>query len=181
MSDQKYTLDDGKTRAAGAGPWIVRADLNRFLEFCAAEGHGTRPHPDVFRDAHQIQYAGHWMSLIWNKSFSRYTADKRMAPLVQSFAAAKEQPVNAAPAELLPVDIEASARYDFVSMRFTPAMARSLSYLLLQQAIAAELEEPTREQEVSARFNDSLASDLMGSRRSRAGKFTVLVRKDQLE
>ena len=89
---KKWTMEDGKTRAASEGPWIAREDVQQFLTFCAANGHGTRPHPDAFIDAHQVQHKGHWMGLIWNKSFRRYTADRRLSLLVQSFAATKEQP-----------------------------------------------------------------------------------------
>ena len=81
---KRWTMPDGKTRNAGEGPWITSADLQPFLAFCLEHGHKTRQHA-----SHQIQHQGHWMSLSWNKAFVRYTADRRLSLLVQSFAASK--------------------------------------------------------------------------------------------
>lgn len=89
-AQKRWTMPDGKTRAAGEGPWIASGDIEAFLKFCEANGHATRDHPDPWklRD-HQVKHQGHWMSLLWNKSFKRYTADRRLSLLVQSFAADK--------------------------------------------------------------------------------------------
>lgn len=87
---KRWTMPDGKTRAAGEGPWIASDDIGAFLDFCEANGHTTREHPDPWKlRAHQVKHQGHWMSLLWNKNFKRYTADRRLSLLVQSFAAAK--------------------------------------------------------------------------------------------
>ena len=34
-----------------------------------------------------IRHQGHWMALTWNKAFHRYTADRRLTLIVQSFVA----------------------------------------------------------------------------------------------
>lgn len=86
---RKWTMPDGKTRAASEGPWIASADLNQFLAFCQANGHATREHPDPWKNDWQVKHQGHWMSLSWNKNWKRYTADRRLALVVQSFAASK--------------------------------------------------------------------------------------------
>lgn len=82
-------MPDGKTRNAGAGPWIAREDAKAFLAFCEQNGHATREHPGLMSSGYQIQHAGHWMGLLWNKSFRRFTADRRLTLLVQSFASSK--------------------------------------------------------------------------------------------
>ena len=86
---KRWTMPDGKTRNAGEGPWITRTDLQPFLAFCREHGHKTREHTDLWREGHQIRHQGHWMSLLWNKAFVRYTADRRLSLLVQSFSASK--------------------------------------------------------------------------------------------
>lgn len=93
---RKWTLPDGKTRDASAGPWVSSDDRKAFLAFCEANGHQTREHPDPFRHAWQIRHQGHWMGLLWNKNTRRYTADRRLTLIVQSFAATR--PKAATPA-----------------------------------------------------------------------------------
>lgn len=87
---KKWTCSDGKTRNAGQGPWVDREDVQQFLAFCNENGHVTRTHPDPFIEAHQVRHKGHWMGLIWNKAWKRFTADRRLSLLVQSFAAMKK-------------------------------------------------------------------------------------------
>lgn len=87
---KKFTMPDGKTRDAGAGPWIAREDVKAFLEFCRNNGHVTREHPGLMSTGYQIRHQDHWMGLLWNKGFKRYTADRRLALIVQSFAATKK-------------------------------------------------------------------------------------------
>lgn len=84
---RKWTMPDNKTRAASEGPWIAICDVADFIAFCEANGHTTRKHTDPFRDGYQVRHAGHWMGLLRNKSFGRYTADRRLSLVVQSFAA----------------------------------------------------------------------------------------------
>ena len=94
---KKYTMPDGKTRDASAGPWVARKDVKAFLDFCESNGHETRLHPGLWAtEGHQIRHAGHWMSILWNKSFKRFTADRRLGLLVQSFAATG-RPATSAP------------------------------------------------------------------------------------
>lgn len=69
--------------------WIKREDAPRFRQFCEENGYPTRDHTDPFKDAFQVRHKGHWMVVVWSKPWSRYTADKRLALLVQSFAAEK--------------------------------------------------------------------------------------------
>lgn len=84
-----HTMPDGKTRAAGEGPWVAAERIDAFIEFCERNGHQTREHPDPWVRAKQIMHKGHWMSIIWNKHFKRYTADRRLSLIVQSFATEK--------------------------------------------------------------------------------------------
>lgn len=84
---RKWTMSDGVTRNAGQGPWIERSDMNEFLAFCERNGHKTRSHPNGFTDCWQVRHDGHWMAMPWNKSWERYTADRRLSLIIQSFAA----------------------------------------------------------------------------------------------
>ncbi len=81
----KWTMSDGKTRDASQGPWVGAADIESFLLFCRSNGHETRPNAGEHR-GFEVRHQGHWMGLRWNKSFDRYTADRRLTLIVQSFA-----------------------------------------------------------------------------------------------
>lgn len=83
---KKPSVIDGKTRNASEGPWIAVERFEAFIEFCERNGHPTREHPDPWITAKQIFHNGHWMAVIWNKRFMRYTADRRLSLVVQSFA-----------------------------------------------------------------------------------------------
>jgi hypothetical protein len=72
---------------AAHAKWIKREDVDRFREFCESNGHATRSHTDPFRDGFQVWHKGHWMAVVWNRLWQRYTADRRLGLLVQSFAA----------------------------------------------------------------------------------------------
>ena len=75
-----------KQRDASSGPHIALAHLTKFLEFCEGAGLKWRESPDIFRSRdYDVQYTGHWMGLKWNKSFNRYTVDRRLAMVVQDF------------------------------------------------------------------------------------------------
>lgn len=80
-----------KTRDASTGPWVNMDDVRAFLSFCAQEGHKWRVHTGLYSDGYQVLHQGHWMALLWNKSWKRYTADRRLSLLVQSFAARKSE------------------------------------------------------------------------------------------
>ena len=88
---RKWTLLDGKTRDASVGPWVAGENVAQFLDFCNKHGHQTREHSDPFVNGYQVHHKGHWMAVIWNKSFGRYTADRRLSLLVQSFASDNAQ------------------------------------------------------------------------------------------
>ena len=88
----RSTMPDGKTRSAAAGPWVAGEDIGAFLQFCRQQGRETREHPGLMSRGYQVRHDGHWMPLLWNKSFKRYTADRRLSLLVQSFAASKPRP-----------------------------------------------------------------------------------------
>lgn len=85
-----WTMPDGKTRNAGSGPWIASEDIGDFLVFCRENGHQTRRHDDLWREGYMVRHDGHWMAVLWNKAFRRYTADRRLSLIVQSFAASKK-------------------------------------------------------------------------------------------
>jgi hypothetical protein len=81
---------NAKLRAASEGPWVASGQVDDFLAFCKTNGHETRLHPDPWIKAHQVKHQGHWMAVIWNNSFKRYTADRRLSLIVQSFATERE-------------------------------------------------------------------------------------------
>lgn len=84
---KRWTMPDGRTRNACAGPWVSSDALADFLVFCARNGHETRGHTGIGSRGYQIRHQGHWMGLLWNKNTMRYTADRRLSLLVQSFSA----------------------------------------------------------------------------------------------
>lgn len=91
MIAKPHTMPDGKTRDACAGPWIALDDMRQFRVFCAANGHEVREHPGLCSDGYQVRHRGHWMGLLWNKHTRRYTADRRLSLIVQSFAVSKKE------------------------------------------------------------------------------------------
>lgn len=91
QAKKPHTMPDGKTRNACAGPWVAPEDMQRFLVFCGTNGHGVREHTGLCSDGYQVRHQGHWMGLLWNKHTRRYTADRRLSLIVQSFAASREE------------------------------------------------------------------------------------------
>jgi hypothetical protein len=81
-------------RDASKGPFISSEDLERFKVFAEKAGHKMEDHPDPFRRGFVVQYDGHWMGLLWNKNWKRYTADSRLDPLVKAFKASLETRVQ---------------------------------------------------------------------------------------
>jgi hypothetical protein len=65
--------------------FVERAVIEAFLSFCEQQGCRTREHTGLMSNGYQVQYQGHWMALLWNKSFKQFTADRRLSPLIQSF------------------------------------------------------------------------------------------------
>ena len=74
------------TRDASKGPWLDSKDVQAFLVFCSKKGYATRGHKNPWIKAYDIKFNGHWMALMYNKAHNRYTADKRLGLVVQSFA-----------------------------------------------------------------------------------------------
>lgn len=71
--------------------FVLRADVPSFRAFCERNGHPTREHTDPFKDGFQVRHKGHWMALVWSKSWNRYSADSRLGLLMQSWAAERDQ------------------------------------------------------------------------------------------
>lgn len=71
--------------------WIRRENLPAFRAFCEASGHATREHTDPFKDGIQVRHQGHWMALVWSKSWERYSVDARLGLIVQSFAHSRKE------------------------------------------------------------------------------------------
>lgn len=76
-------------RDASTGPWVSVEDKDKFLEFCKETGHETKEHSNPFTRGYMVRHKGHWMAILYNKNWKRYTADKRLSLIVQSFAAGK--------------------------------------------------------------------------------------------
>ncbi len=76
-----------EARKASKGPWIASEQIGAFEAFCKERGHDVRENSGLLQSGFQVRHNGHWMSVQWNKSFKRYTADSRLALVVQSFAA----------------------------------------------------------------------------------------------
>ncbi|WP_028354791.1 hypothetical protein [Bordetella petrii] len=70
--------------------WVSRESADEFRRFCEQHGHETREHSDPFKNGFQVRHKGHWMAVVWNKAWNRYTADRRLGLLVQSFAAERK-------------------------------------------------------------------------------------------
>jgi hypothetical protein len=118
--DQDQGGPDGRTRDGRPGvlgeagaqrldvlqpPAVIERELDQHLARRALahaargeqHGHQTREHPGLNSRGYQVQHAGHWMPLLWNSAFKRYTADRRLSLLVQSFAASKPANYKAEP------------------------------------------------------------------------------------
>jgi len=76
-------------RSAGEGPWIALDDMRAFKQFLTDNGFQWREHPGLNSTGYQVRHQGHWMALLWNKGFKRFTADRRLSLIVQSFATEK--------------------------------------------------------------------------------------------
>jgi hypothetical protein len=86
---KRYTMEDGKTRAAGRGPWVSADDCRNFLGWLTAQGISWREHTGLGSRGYQVRHDGHWMGLLWNKGFRRYTADRRLENIVRRFVESK--------------------------------------------------------------------------------------------
>lgn len=78
-------------RSAGEGAFVEQREVAGFLAYCASLKLETRGHSGwPVQTGYQVRYQGHWMALCWNKSWKRYTADKRLGDIVDQFVAKKE-------------------------------------------------------------------------------------------
>lgn len=84
---KRWTMPDGKTRNACTGPFVSPEDMADFKEFCTRNGITFRDHTGIYSSGYQVRHQGHWMALLWNKGTKRFTADRRLTLIVQSFAA----------------------------------------------------------------------------------------------
>lgn len=69
--------------------YVLRDDRDAFLKFCEDNGHQTKPHVNPFEDAYMVRHQGHWMAIKWNNGLCRYSADRRLGLIVQSFLVTK--------------------------------------------------------------------------------------------
>lgn len=89
---KQFTMKDGKTRSAATGPWIDASDATKFIAFCKTHGHDIRN--EGSHVGFQVRHQGHWMRVSWNSAWGRYTADRRLTLIVQSFAENQKTLVN---------------------------------------------------------------------------------------
>ncbi|NCQ51837.1 hypothetical protein GW796_08080 [archaeon] len=59
--------------------------MSSFENHCNDFGYKIRPHSSLTQIGIQVLKDGHWMGVVWNKNFKRYTVDIRMKELVDSF------------------------------------------------------------------------------------------------
>lgn len=72
------------------GPWVSVSDIERFEAWCKAHGYQTRQPKGITNPTQtgfEIRHQGNWMGIRWNRGTERYTADRRLSLVVQSFAA----------------------------------------------------------------------------------------------
>lgn len=78
-------------RDAGVGPWISIENIREFCQWLTDNNIRWRDHVGAMSRGYQVRHDGHWMALLWNKGFQRYTADRRLSLIVQSFASERAQ------------------------------------------------------------------------------------------
>jgi hypothetical protein len=65
--------------------FIPAGKLEAFEAFASTNGHATRPHSSLYVNGMQVKVGQHWMAVVWNKNWKRYTADIRLKQLVDAF------------------------------------------------------------------------------------------------
>lgn len=65
------------------GPGIAAPDMPALEAWLQQQGIQHREHQSL--KGIQIQRDGHWLSLIWNSLQGRYTADSRLAVVINAF------------------------------------------------------------------------------------------------
>lgn len=75
-----------KQRNPNRGPFLSIAEKVLFEKWCVVQQYNTRLRYNGCNcNGIDVRYNGHWMGVIYNKGFNRYTVDKRMAPLIEEF------------------------------------------------------------------------------------------------
>ena len=70
------------------GPGVTTADMPALIAWLQLQRIEQRPHPSM--QGIQIQHGRQWLSLIWNRQQYRYTADRRLAPVINAFTERSE-------------------------------------------------------------------------------------------
>ena len=65
--------------------FIPAGELDAFCDFAHNSGYDVRPHSSLYATGIQVKVGPHWMAVVWNKNWKRYTADIRMKDLVDKF------------------------------------------------------------------------------------------------
>lgn len=77
-------------RDPSVGPFIALGDIDRFKQYCTDNGYHVRlTKAFTIAPDFDVRYDGHWMCVKWNKITKRMTADRRLAPIVEQFKAAR--------------------------------------------------------------------------------------------
>ena len=67
--------------------YIESGQLTSFTWYLNSRGVETRNHSSPYVTGIQALKDGHWMAVVWNKNWRRYTVDRRLAEYVQDFGA----------------------------------------------------------------------------------------------
>lgn len=65
--------------------YIDRGQLTEFTWYLNSRGVKTRDHSSLHAQGIQAFKDGHWMAIVWNKNWRRYTVDQRLGQFVQDF------------------------------------------------------------------------------------------------
>jgi hypothetical protein len=65
--------------------FVEQGAVDEFEQFLNAHSIVTRPHPTLNTAGFQAHHSGHWMAVVWNKNWKRYTVDSRLATFVTQF------------------------------------------------------------------------------------------------
>jgi hypothetical protein len=67
---------------------VTTTDMPVLIAWLQLQRIEQRPHPSM--QGIQIQHERQWLSLIWNRLQYRYTADRRLAPVINAFTERSE-------------------------------------------------------------------------------------------
>lgn len=65
--------------------FISDHELGNFATFLCGSGFDIRQDPNPFTNGIQVRRNGHWMGIIWNKAWKRYTVDSRLKDLLERY------------------------------------------------------------------------------------------------